>query len=932
MSNAQIGNGAMNQIRVFISSTSTDLQAERQATRDAIYGLDQRADDMIFWSADERGGARYSLDRVAESDVLILILAHRYGQPPPGEEHSITELEYRAARAAEIPVLAFFVDPAQPWPPDLVDWESRDQLRRFKQLVESEVTRKVFRTPEELARQVTQALAVMLTRRREARSREPRTYRGPIRVVTTPFRLPTDPDLLIQIGSSADGLPLLLDIYRGRDLSEKFASLAEAVASPAHPAPEALLATFRQSLEDFATQAWAGERMRAVTMRDGTPKDLYVSTFTLVEPFSSVLAGLFGTSRKARRPGRGAGSAQVEDPSPFDIENPDLEDLGTVLPGAEPETPPRDFLAYPGDDGFFRADTSPAGAGKNARPWGPAADAAYERSEAAPPGRSAHQPPATSALQSVGGRNRFLGVAADDGAVYSVGMSEKSLVEWRPFFYENILALLPDAALKLRKQGEHDAATIPIQDLKRLAPEQVWGRPRGPVPPPEVHSWVEVSRLSVLSVVALIADALTARHSSGVVHGDVKPQNVLVTEAGVVLIDSFDVPIGGIAPGWTPSWSAPEQVLGRPMTTAADVYPLGLMVARALGGQLTGEIRRYRTPRVAGDRSDFDVVHNPSLFIDRASPDIDRADRGAWRRFVERALKFDASERTPTPTEFALELRRMLREHPVQGTLRFAPPGKLVAAQLADGETALARLISDPLDAEIRLSDRADSETFFPSLWHQPPPPPENDSWRYPNAPASRLGSPAAPPAAPSAAPSTRRVIAAESGPAVAPAPGRQDTATASGPTARCVHGHASPAGLSQCVICGADLITMLATSGPPSPPRGAVLICADGRVVPLEGDLVLGRTPEALQAVKAGEVRAVTIDNSDRAVSRVHAMLRVRDGQVFVRDLSANGTYVAASEGATWSLVDAGRDTPLARGSRIRLGGQVFVVDDAPG
>jgi Domain of unknown function (DUF4062) len=149
----------MEPLRVFVSSTSTDLGEYRQSARDAIMGLDLLPVDMIYWSADSRDGSTASVGRVKNCDVLILIVAHRYGHVPHGSRYSVTELEYREARANDIPVLAFFVDTSIPWPPDEVEWEARDQLAAFRSLVESEVTRKQFCTPADLATQVVQALA-----------------------------------------------------------------------------------------------------------------------------------------------------------------------------------------------------------------------------------------------------------------------------------------------------------------------------------------------------------------------------------------------------------------------------------------------------------------------------------------------------------------------------------------------------------------------------------------------------------------------------------------------------------------------------------------------------------------------------------------------------------------------------------------------------
>ena len=104
---------------------------------------------------------------------------------------------------------------------------------------------------------------------------------------------------------------------------------------------------------------------------------------------------------------------------------------------------------------------------------------------------------------------------------------------------------------------------------------------------------VWVSRQAVAEVISSIARVVALQHETGRIHGDVKPHNVLVPDRGPMLIDSFDIEAGQPSPGWTPNWSAPEQMLGQPISPAADVYGLAMMLARLLGGQLVGEIHRY---------------------------------------------------------------------------------------------------------------------------------------------------------------------------------------------------------------------------------------------------------------------------------------------------------------------------------------------------
>jgi Domain of unknown function (DUF4062)/Protein kinase domain len=623
-------------LRIFISATYSDLKEHRQATHDAIRGLDLHADDMVFWSSDDRDGATHSVERVRQSDILILLLAHRYGYVPAGEEYSVTELEYRAAREAKIPVLAFFLDETVAWPPDQVEWDARDKLRDFKRTVESEVTRKVFRTPEELATQVTQALALWLARRRET----PATTRfaGQVREVSTAARLRTDPDVLVQIGTSEDGLPLLLDVRRGRDLSEPFRQLSEAVSSPGRQPPDAMLETFRQSLEQFAMAGWAADGLVPVRLRTGQDRELYVSRFNLAQPFTSVLAALLGvpmsTALRRERP-RGRKLRELRE----------ISEIHTVRSGRR------------------------------------AKDSATNAPE----------------LESVGGKNRFLGVSPDDGATYSVGRASnvRRTVEWRPFICEDVLGMFPDATLSVSVSFGPEMIDGLVRDAPTFLAERLRRERNDNQGIFDAQSWVAASRRAVLAAVAAVARQLASTHAEGRVHADVKPHNVLVVPAGVTLIDSFNVPVGDVSPGWTPEWSAPEQVLGQPLTTAADVYPLALMVSRVLGGQLVGEVRKYRTPQVPSGPTEFDVFHDPLLYVDDEFAATTPAGVREWRRFAERALSFDPARRPASAAEFEAELTELAKRYPLAGTLHFQPSGQLMAARLPDGTDAVARVIAD---------------------------------------------------------------------------------------------------------------------------------------------------------------------------------------------------------------------------------------------
>jgi len=102
-----------------------------------------------------------------------------------------------------------------------------------------------------------------------------------------------------------------------------------------------------------------------------------------------------------------------------------------------------------------------------------------------------------------------------------------------------------------------------------------------------------------LEALAGVADALAYLHAGGVVHRDVKPENVLVDARGHAKLLDFDLSARlGEPPGSTPpiagtlAYLSPEQARGAPATPASDVYGLGVVAYRAVTGQapFTGDV------------------------------------------------------------------------------------------------------------------------------------------------------------------------------------------------------------------------------------------------------------------------------------------------------------------------------------------------------
>src|SRR3954468_10859831 len=94
-------------------------------------------------------------------------------------------------------------------------------------------------------------------------------------------------------------------------------------------------------------------------------------------------------------------------------------------------------------------------------------------------------------------------------------------------------------------------------------------------------------------IIAEVASALAHAHKRGVIHRDIKPQNVLldsdsgralVTDFGIARTADSSLTATGMFVG-TPTYLAPEQVTGEPSDHRADIYALGVMAYEILAGR-----------------------------------------------------------------------------------------------------------------------------------------------------------------------------------------------------------------------------------------------------------------------------------------------------------------------------------------------------------
>ena len=114
-----------------------------------------------------------------------------------------------------------------------------------------------------------------------------------------------------------------------------------------------------------------------------------------------------------------------------------------------------------------------------------------------------------------------------------------------------------------------------------------------------ITDWCDAHHLGIRSRVKLllkVCDAVEHAHRNLIVHRDIKPTNILVTTAGEPKLLDFGIakPLevagteltGAQARPMTREYAAPEQILGDPITTATDVYSLGVLLYLLLSGRM----------------------------------------------------------------------------------------------------------------------------------------------------------------------------------------------------------------------------------------------------------------------------------------------------------------------------------------------------------
>lgn len=143
----------------------------------------------------------------------------------------------------------------------------------------------------------------------------------------------------------------------------------------------------------------------------------------------------------------------------------------------------------------------------------------------------------------------------------------------------------------------------------------------------------------------------------------------------------------------------------------------------------------------------------------------------------------------------------------------------------------------------------------------------------------------------------------------------------------RCSNGHANARPTTTCRVCGEPIDTTARRATPRAVSALAALRLPDGRVIPIDQTLVVGRDPQAVAARVSEHPRLVRLD-APSTVSRTHLVVRVENRAVTVTDCGSRGRSALLTGGeSTPTALTAWEPAEVSIGDQVQLGGPTSVT-----
>jgi len=208
----------------------------------------------------------------------------------------------------------------------------------------------------------------------------------------------------------------------------------------------------------------------------------------------------------------------------------------------------------------------------------------------------------------------------------------ESIVNTRPAFFESITAL----------EDKDIGDELFIDSYNRTYNSLgTWYKER--IGTSDVYMMISLKK--ILEKFLMVVKELVEYHKRGMVHGDIKPANIIITSDGVKLIDELNVKAGDKAPALTKMFASPEAVLGEPVSPQTDVYTLGVILSHLLGATPYGEVKNYTLPIKGEGLKRFNILNCRSSYIDAELYTADVTQLSRWEELITNCLRFEQDRR-----------------------------------------------------------------------------------------------------------------------------------------------------------------------------------------------------------------------------------------------------------------------------------------------